>query len=318
MKTHLEWSGKNIISVDQFSVDDLSQIFSRASEMRQFVSSFGSVDILRGKILANLFYEPSTRTSSSFMAAMQRLGGTVIPITEVKYSSVSKGETLVDTVRTLNSYCDCVVLRHPQVGSATLAATVSSKPIINAGDGIGEHPTQALLDMFTIVEELNLGQQASLDLRGLHVALVGDLLHGRTVHSLSKLLSLYGVTMHLVSPASLRMPDEICDALGARGSKIFLHEKLDDALRVCDVLYITRVQKERFADEDSYEKVKDSYVITTDTMSRAKEGAVLMHPFPRVNEISFDVDCDARAAYFRQMENGMYIRMALLAMVMGK
>lgn len=317
MKTHIGCSEKNIISVDQFSVDDLFQIFSRASEMRQVVSSFGGVDILRGKILANLFYEPSTRTSSSFMAAMQRLGGTVIPITEVKYSSVSKGETLIDTVRTLNSYCDCVVLRHPHVGSAALAAAISSKPIINAGDGIGEHPTQALLDMFTIVEELGLDIRSS-DLSGLQVVLVGDLLHGRTVHSLSKLLSLYGATMHLVSPTSLRMPYGICEVLTQRGSKLFIHEKLEDAIKVGDVLYITRVQKERFSDEVLYEKVKDSYIVDADMMSWAKKDAVLMHPFPRVNEISFDVDSDPRAAYFRQMQNGMYIRMALLAMVMGK
>jgi aspartate carbamoyltransferase catalytic subunit len=309
--------GRSIVSVDQFTPDDLSRIFSVAQEMRHAVNELGSIDLLKGKILTNLFYEPSTRTSSSFMAAMQRLGGTVIPITEVKYSSVSKGETLVDTIRTLNSYSDCIALRHPQAGSAELAASVSKKPVINAGDGIGEHPTQALLDLFTIVQELGLPCDG-FDLRGMSVVLLGDLLHGRTVHSLSKLLSLYGVTVHLVSPKTLRLPQGICDALTSRGCKLFVHENLEDVLPGCDVLYATRVQKERFDDEKMYESVKDSYVITPETMSRAKKNMVLMHPFPRVNEISFDIDSDPRAAYFRQMENGMYIRMALLAMVMGK
>lgn len=316
METTTGWSGKNIVSVDQFSPQDLLQIFSTTAEMRRIVSCSGGTDVLRGKVLANLFYEPSTRTASSFMAAMQRLGGSVVPITEVKYSSVSKGETLVDTVRTLASYCDCVTLRHPQVGSAVQAAAVSTKPIINAGDGVGEHPTQALLDMFTILQELGLSIGARLD--GVHVVLLGDLLHGRTVHSLSKLLSLYGATMHLVSPPSLRMPPDIHEMLSSRGCPLFVHDNMEEILERADVIYVTRVQKERFADESSYDRVKDSYVVTPNVMTRVKRGAVLMHPFPRVNEISFDVDSDPRAAYFRQMENGMFVRMALLAMVMGK
>jgi len=331
MKTNHGWTGKNIVSIDQFSTDDILQIFSVALEMKRVVLKRGGTDILKGKILANLFYEHSTRTASSFTAAMQRLGGTVIPINEVKYSSVSKGETLVDTIRTLCSYSDVIALRHPQVGSASLATTISNKPIINAGDGVGEHPTQALLDLFTIVQELNLGVSeeftlhgvkhsslSELNLKGLNVILLGDLLHGRTVHSLSKLLSLYGVTVHLVSPRVLAMPQTICDHLQSRGSKVFTYESLEDALPHGDVLYVTRVQKERFNDESLYERVKDSYVITPETMNKAKSKMVLMHPFPRVNEISFEVDSDPRAAYFRQMENGMYLRMALLAMVVNE
>lgn len=319
------------MSIDQFSPDDILQIFSIALEMKRVVLKNGGTDILKGKILANLFYEPSTRTSSSFMAAMQRLGGTVIPINEVKYSSVSKGETLVDTIRTLCSYSDVIALRHPQVGSAVQAAAVSNKPIINAGDGVGEHPTQALLDLFTIVQELDLGAKdrftlhgaqhtalSGLNLSGLNVILLGDLLHGRTVHSLSKLLSLYNVTLHLVSPSALAMPKEVHDHLETRGVKIFVHQTLEDALPLGDVLYVTRVQKERFSDESFYESVKDSYAITPHTMKRAKDKMVLMHPFPRMNEISFEVDADPRAAYFKQMENGMYIRMALLAMVIDE
>lgn len=317
LKMNSAWARRNIISVDQFTSDDLSQVFSVAREMKGRVQEDKPIDALRGKILTNLFYEPSTRTSSSFAAAMQRLGGSVIPITEVKYSSVSKGETLVDTVRTLASYCDCIALRHPQAGSAALAASVSNKPIINAGDGIGEHPTQALLDLFTIICEL-VSDGTGPDLGGLDVVLLGDLLHGRTVHSLSKLLSLYGIRVHLVSPPTLKMPQEICEALAQRGTQVHVHETLEDVLSIADVLYVTRVQRERFEDELSYEKVKGSYVITPDVMKRAKKDMILMHPFPRVNEISFDVDSDPRAAYFKQMENGMYVRMALLAMVMGK
>mgnify|MGYP001047342351 CR=1 FL=1 len=303
--------GQDIIAVRQFSREDLTHIFGVADEMRAVVKRVGSTDLLKGHVLACLFYEPSTRTSSSFIAAMSRLGGSVIPINEVRYSSVTKGESLPDTIRTLESYADVIVLRHPEVGASKVAAEYARKPIINAGDGVGEHPTQALLDLYTIYTELD-----TID--GLHVAMVGDLRYGRTVHSLARLLCLYDVQMTFVSPEMLRLPLDVMNDIKEHGRPT--HETYDvhEIIGDVDVLYVTRVQRERFADQAQYEEVKDYYVITPELMAKAKEKMIVMHPLPRVNEISYAVDDDPRAAYFRQMENGMYIRMALLAAVLGK
>ena len=303
--------GQDILSVSQFDRDKLDFIFGVADEMRVLVERFGSADLLHGKILANLFYEPSTCTSSSFMAAMLRLGGQVIPINNVQYSSVTKGESLPDTVRTLESYSDVIVIRHPEVGSAATAAHYASKPIINAGDGVGEHPTQALLDLFTIVEALG-------DVSGLKVAMVGDLKYGRTVHSLTKLLVNYPVEFIFVSPDMLQMPQDVLDVVQASGHTYVVTEDVHDCVADVDVLYVTRVQKERFTDLAVYDSVRDHYVVDSALMDRAKQKMIVMHPLPRVNEISYAVDNDPRAAYFRQMRNGMYIRMALLAAVLGK
>jgi aspartate carbamoyltransferase catalytic subunit len=303
--------GHDILSVDQFNRESLDYIFEVAHEMRVLVERFGSADLLQGKILANLFYEPSTRTSSSFMAAMLRLGGQVIPINNVQYSSVSKGESLPDTIRTLESYSDVIVIRHPEVGSAATAAYYAEKPVINAGDGVGEHPTQALLDMFTIVEELG-------GVDGLKIAMVGDLKYGRTVHSLTKLLLDYKVEFTFVSPENLRMPNEILNEVKRRDHTYTETEAIQDVIAGSDVLYVTRVQKERFTDLAEYDRVKDFYVVDEELMQQAKEEMIIMHPLPRVGEISYAIDDDPRAAYFRQMRNGMYIRMALLAAVLGK
>ena len=303
--------GKDILSVKQFSRSDLEYIFGVAHEMREMVERVGSFDLLKGKILANLFYEPSTRTSSSFTSAMERLGGSVIPINEVRYSSVSKGESLPDTVRTLECYADVIVLRHPEVGASALAAKYARKPIINAGDGIGEHPTQALLDLFTIVSELN-------QVDGLTVTMLGDLKYGRTVHSLARLLSLYNVRINYVSPDILKMPAGIIGELNEKGIPQSEYGSLDPVLADTDVLYVTRVQKERFAEQNEYESVRGAFVIDPITMEQAKDRMIVMHPLPRVGEISMEVDEDPRAAYFRQMEYGLYVRMALLAMVLGK
>ena len=303
--------GKDILSVRQFNRRDLEYIFGVANEMEEMVRRVGSFDLLKGKILASLFYEPSTRTSSSFTAAMERLGGSVIPISEVRYSSVSKGESLPDTVRTLEAYADVIVLRHPEVGSAELAAKYARKPIINAGDGVGEHPTQALLDLFTIVQELG-------HVDGLTVTMVGDLKYGRTVHSLARLLTLFNVRLNYVSPEILRMPEYIIDEIKPSNVPQAEYDSLDPILAESDVLYVTRVQKERFSDPEQYESVKNAFVIDTDTMQKAKESMIVMHPLPRVGEITIEVDDDPRAAYFRQMEYGLYVRMALLAMVLGK
>lgn len=305
------WYGKSILTVKQFSQDDLKYIFEVAHEMREMVERVGTFDLLKGKILVNLFYEPSTRTSASFTAAMERLGGSVIPINEVKYSSVAKGESLPDTVRSLECYSDVIVLRHPEVGASALAAQYARKPIINAGDGIGEHPTQALLDLFTIIEE-----KGNVD--GLTITMVGDLKYGRTVHSLSRLLSLYDVKLNFVSPEILRLPEEIISELESKGIPIQEDTLLNQALTETDVLYVTRIQKERFEEPQDYENVKGTYVITSQSLAVAREDLILMHPLPRVGEISMDLDDDPRAAYFRQMEYGMYVRMALLAMVLGK
>jgi aspartate carbamoyltransferase len=302
---------RDIVSVRQFNDADLEYIFGVAHEMKEMVARVGAFDLLKGKLLANLFYEPSTRTSSSFTAAMERLGGSVIPINEVTYSSVSKGESLPDTVRTLEAYADVIVLRHPEKGASALAAQYTKKPIINAGDGAGEHPTQALLDLFTIRQELG-----AVD--GLTVTLVGDLKHGRTVHSLSQLLSGYDVTLNYVSPEILRMPESIVTEIAATGTPQNEYRDLDDVIAASDVVYVTRVQKERFENPADYEKVAGAYVVDQSLMSRAKEKMALLHPLPRVNEIAIEVDDDPRAAYFRQMENGMYVRMALLALVLGK
>jgi aspartate carbamoyltransferase len=301
----------DILSVKQFSREDLDYIFGVAHEMREMVERVGTFDLLKGKILANLFYEPSTRTSSSFTSAMERLGGSVIPINEVRYSSVSKGESLPDTVRTLECYADVIVLRHPELGASALAAQYARKPIINAGDGVGEHPTQALLDLFTIVSEL--GQAEDLT-----VTMLGDLKYGRTVHSLSRLLSLYNVRLNYVSPTILRMPAEIIEELNEKHVPQAEYNSLEPVLPETDVLYVTRVQKERFADQDEYESVKSAFVITPEILQHAKDHMIVMHPLPRVGEISMEVDSDPRAAYFRQMEYGLYVRMALLAMVLGK
>lgn len=305
------WYGKDIISVNQFSRSDLEYIFAVAHEMRVMVERVGTFDLLKGKILASIFYEPSTRTSSSFVAAMERLGGNVISISEVRYSSVAKGESLPDTVRTLECYADVIVIRHPELGSAARAAEAAHKPVINAGDGVGEHPTQALLDAFTIHEEL--GRMDDLT-----VTMLGDLKYGRTVHSLSRLLSLYDARLHYVSPDILRMPPEIIAELEAKGIRQAEHRTLDEALPETDVLYVTRVQRERFESEKTYDSVKSAYVVDKYVMAAAKDKMIVMHPLPRVTEISTDFDDDPRAAYFRQMEYGLYVRMALLAMVLGK
>ncbi|HOI44111.1 MAG TPA: aspartate carbamoyltransferase [Candidatus Aminicenantes bacterium] len=306
------WYGKDILSVKQFSRTDLEYIIAVAHEMRIMVERVGTFDLLKGKILANLFYEPSTRTSSSFMAAMQRLGGAVIPISEVKFSSVAKGESLPDTVRTLGSYADVIVIRHPEVGSAALAAEHSIKPVINAGDGIGEHPTQALLDTVTIREELGR-------LDDLKVTMLGDLKFGRTVHSLARLLTQFnGIQLSYVSPDNLRMPREVIDEVAAKGIPQAEYGTLDGVLPDTDVLYVTRVQRERFENPLEYEAVKDAVIITPEVMKNAQRKMIVIHPLPRVCEISMDFDSDPRAAYFRQMEYGLYVRMALLAMVLGK
>jgi aspartate carbamoyltransferase len=303
--------GQDILSVDQFDREDLETIFAVAHEMYGMVERIGTFDLLKGKVLTNLFYEPSTRTSSSFIAAIERLGGSVVQINNVTYSSVSKGESLQDTVKTMESYTDAIVLRHPDQGSAVIAAQAASKPVINAGDGAGEHPTQALLDAYTIREEMGR-------IDGLTITMLGDLKYGRTVHSLAKLLTLFDVKINYVAPEILQMPELLVKEVDAAGIEQYETTDLDDVLADTDVLYVTRIQKERFDDPSEYDLVKNSYVITAETMRTAKNEMIVMHPLPRVGEIATEVDDDPRAAYFRQMEYGMYVRMALLSLVLGR
>lgn len=312
MKRKNGFLGKDILSVDQFSAEDITFLFRKATLMKKIVKAGKNSKILQGKIMTALFYEPSSRTFGSFISAMQRLGGGIIPLQGMTYSSVAKGETLEDTIRTFECYSDIIVIRHPEVGSAKKAALASTVPIINAGDGVGEHPTQALLDLFTI-----LGKFKKID--GLKVAFVGDLLNGRTVHSLSKLLAKMGkVEFFFVSPKILRMPEDLKDQLKNR-VLITEVEKLDDVIKKVNVLYVTRIQKERFSNLSVYERVKNFYIVTKKLMSQAKKDLILMHPLPRVGEISTDVDNDSRSVYLtEQMRNGLSVRMALLAATLGK
>jgi aspartate carbamoyltransferase catalytic subunit len=303
---------QDILSVNQFSKTDLDYIFERSDEMLAMSRRWGTCDLLKDYTLACVFYEPSTRTSSSFISAMSRLGGKVIPITEgIQYSSVSKGESLIDSMITLEQYCDVIVLRHPEIGSSATAAKYVKVPVINAGDGAGEHPTQALLDLYTIKRELG-----TID--GLKIAMVGDLRYGRTVHSLTKLLSQYDVSFRFVSPDTLRLPLDLMNGLIDRGLNVREENKVENVIENADVLYVTRIQKERFTDLALYEEVKNYFVISQDLMTKAKEKMIVMHPLPRVGEIEYKVDKDPRAAYFRQVQNGLYVRMALLAAVLGQ
>jgi len=273
------------------------------------VRDSGSSELLKGKVLASLFYEPSTRTRMSFEAAMHRLGGSVITAEGIQFSSMYKGETIEDTIQMASQYVDIIVMRHPEQGSADKAAQVSGVPFINAGDGPGQHPTQGILDMVTISKE-----RGTLD--GISITMVGDLLYGRTVHSLSFLLGLYkDVTFTFVAPDALQMPEKVTSYLDEKGMKYSVTQELEDGLN-SDVLYMTRIQKERFADSSQYEKLKDSYILEA---AHVKDRDItVMHPLPRVNEISTDVDALPNAAYFRQANNGVIARMALLAMLLGE
>jgi aspartate carbamoyltransferase catalytic subunit len=299
---------KHVISARQF--DDpafLLELFESANAMERDDLFRALTDPLRGRILATLFYEPSTRTRFSFEAAMQKLGGGVLTAENMRESSsATKGETIEDTIRIVSGYADAIAIRHYEQGTAEAAARISPVPVINAGDGVGEHPTQALTDVYTIKKELGR-------LSGLRVALVGDLLNGRTIHSLLPLLCLYkDVRIELISPWQLRLPLRHREYLLEKQVAFHEGEKLDGAIEQADVVYITRVQRERFASVEEYDAVKDAYILDAAMADRLKPEAIIMHALPRVNEISPEVDANARAAYFRQAKNGLYIRMALL------
>ncbi len=303
--------GKDILHGNQFTKKDVEAILKVASEFEKELKKKDGLPLLKGKILATLFFEPSTRTRLSFEAAMQRLGGGVISMGSVESSSVAKGETLVDTIRTVSQYADIIVLRHPRTGSAKEAADATPIPVINAGDGAGQHPTQALLDMYTIQKEIG-------SLKNLTISLVGDLKYGRTVHALVELLSLFKARIFLVSPNLLKMPEEITSGLKGKGMEVIETEDMAEAANASSVLYMTRIQKERFTDLSEYERLKGSFILNKAFLNNLNKKITILHPLPRVDEIHPDVDTYPGAAYFRQMRNGVYIRMALLAMIFGR
>ncbi|RLI88699.1 MAG: aspartate carbamoyltransferase [Archaeoglobales archaeon] len=295
---------RHLISIDDLSKEDIIYILDRAEEYEEIARGKGMSRILEGKILANVFFEPSTRTRMSFEAAMKRLGGDVINMTAQEASSVAKGETLADTIKVIGKYADAIVLRHPLEGAARFAAEHSEVPIINAGDGAGQHPTQTLLDLYTIRKESSL--------EGLKIALMGDLKYSRTVHSLIKALTLFDAEIYLVSPPSLALPSDFLEGIDGR----IYTAQLDEIIEEIDVLYVTRIQKERFPDEEEYRKVAGSYKVTADTLRRARDSLIVMHPLPRVDEIDVSVDATKHAKYFQQTFYGVPVRMAILSEVM--
>jgi aspartate carbamoyltransferase len=323
-------TGKHIVSVEQFARPDLDDLIKVTADLRSRVRT-GDQSILklcRRRIMATLFFEASTRTDMSFQAAMLRLGGEVVATAGgVKFSSVYKGENLADSVRAAGSYADVVVLRHPEVRSSYEAAYQldqlttrlgTRSVVISGGDGIGEHPTQALLDLFTIIDFKGTANAKT-------IALVGDLAHGRTVHSLAKILALYGaenLRIELVSPESLRTPQGVIDFVQARGVAVHETNSLDEVIGRSDVIYWTRVQEERFEDKADYEAIAGDFIMTPEVLAKASDEAILMHPLPRKHEMGTEadhavLDNDPRSVYFHQMQNGMYMRMALLAGVLG-
>jgi len=303
--------GKDILHGNQFSKKEIEAVMKVASEFEKELKKKGVIPLMKGKLLATLFFEPSTRTRLSFETAMQRLGGGVIALGPAEGSSVSKGETLVDTCRTVAQYADVIAIRHPKTGSAKEAADAVDIPVLNGGDGTGQHPTQALLDVYTIHKEMKT-------LKNLSIAMVGDLKYGRTVHALVELLALFNCRFYFVSPGVLRMPEEITSHLRQQGSRVEETEDLRKAALESDIIYMTRIQRERFADLAEYEKVKGTYIIDAAFLKNLGKDVTILHPLPRVNEINPDVDNYPGAAYFRQTRNGVFVRMALIAMVMGK
>jgi len=303
--------GMDILDGAQFTRKELEHILNVAEDMRKRLEKKRSLDLMKGYVLGALFFEPSTRTRLSFETAMHRLGGNVVGFASAKVSSTAKGETLADTIRTVNQYVDVIAMRHPQIGSAKEAAAVATVPVINGGDGAGQHPTQALLDLFTIRSE-----RGQID--GNTIVLCGDLKFGRTVHAGVELYKHYDCKLIFVAPNTLKMPPEITARLRKHGIEIEETTDLEMAMKEADILYMTRIQRERFKDPAEYERLKDSYVLTREMVERINPGLTILHPLPRVNEITTDVDALPGAAYFRQARNGVYVRMALIALVTGR
>jgi aspartate carbamoyltransferase catalytic subunit len=316
-----DFKGRDILDGAQFSREEIEHIMGVAADFRERLKEKRALDLLKGYVMGALFFEPSTRTRLSFETAMHRLGGAVVGFAEVGSTSAAKGESLADTIRTVDQYVDVIVMRHPQIGSAREAAEVAEAPVINGGDGAGQHPTQALLDLFTIHSE-----RGQVD--GNTIVLCGDLKYGRTVHAGVELYKHFDCKLIFVAPEQLKMPPEVTSRLRQSGVAIEETTDLKAALAKADVLYMTRIQKERFADPAEYERLKGSYILTREMITPPPippsarggmgVGVTVLHPLPRVNEITTDVDSLPNAAYFRQARNGVTIRMALIALVTGR
>jgi aspartate carbamoyltransferase catalytic subunit len=306
----MNFKSKDIISIKDFPKKEINFILDYAKKMIPYAKGESYKNVLKGKVLSSLFFEPSTRTRLSFESSMNRLGGKVIGFSDPSGTSQKKGESLADTIRMADSYSDAIVIRHPHEGAARLAAEFANAPVLNAGDGAGRHPTQCLLDLFTILtEKKKIGKN--------NIILLGDLKYGRTVHSLAYALALYSAKLTFVSPGSLKMPKEVIDECKELGIEPVQTSSLEKAIKDADVLYATRIQKERFPDAEEYNRVVGSYKIDNELLSNGKENLIVMHPLPRVSEIDPEVDKTSHAVYFRQAFNGVPVRMALLSLVMG-
>jgi aspartate carbamoyltransferase catalytic subunit len=306
----MEFKGLDIVSIRDLTREQIEFVLDLSEKMIPYARGEKFTKMLDGRILANLFFEPSTRTRMSFETAMARLGGRTLEMSHPSMMSIAKGETLADTIRMVESYSDVIVLRHPHEGAARLAAKFSRSPVINAGDGAGQHPTQTLLDLFTI-------RRDKKQIEGIKVALVGDLKYGRTAHSLAEALTMFGAEVTFVAPASLQMPRETVKQVEKLGGRPKLTSKLEEVIKDIDVLYVTRIQRERFPDPNEYLKVAGSYRIDNNLLREAKQNLTVMHPLPRVDEIAPEVDYTQHAKYFEQAFNGVPVRMALLSLVLG-
>ncbi|MDD3665018.1 MAG: aspartate carbamoyltransferase [Bacteroidales bacterium] len=297
---------RSLVSINDFTKAEQLQILDRAEEFEKNPNQ----RILQGKVVASLFFEPSTRTRLSFESAVNRLGGRVIGFSDANSSSTSKGESLKDTILTVSNYSDLIVMRHPIEGSARWASEVASVPIINAGDGANQHPTQCLLDLYTIRQT-----QGTLD--NLNIAFVGDLKYGRTVHSLVMALTQFNTTFHLISPTELKLPSSVKMYIKDANLEYHQYTEITDAIPKIDILYMTRIQRERFSDPMEYERVKNSYILKNSMLEKSRQNLKILHPLPRVNEINEDVDPNPKAYYFQQALNGVFVRQALIAKILG-
>ena len=297
--------GKSLVSIIDYTKDEYLEILDLAAGFEKQPKQ----TILEGYVIATLFFEPSTRTRLSFESAVNQLGGSIIGFSDIGTTSVTKGETLYDTIKIVSNYSDLIVIRHPLEGSARFASEVASVPVINAGDGANQHPTQTLLDMYSIQKT-----QGKLD--GLNIFMVGDLKYGRTVHSLLMAMSQFQTTFNFISPDELKMPDKYKQHLDTLGLKYYEHKDFTDIIAEADILYMTRVQKERFSDPIEYEKVKNVYILKNDMLENTKDNMKVLHPFPRVNEITEDVDSNMKAYYFTQARNGVFTRQAIITSIL--
>ena len=306
----MNFKDMDVVSIRDFSRAQIEEILERARAMLPYAKGEKVTRALEGKVLGNLFFEPSTRTRLSFESAANRLGAKVIDVSQTSSTSIIKGETLADTIRMVEAYSDAIVLRHPHEGAARLAAHFSAKPVINAGDGAGSHPTQTLLDLFTIQEELG-------SIEGMNVIILGDLKYGRTAHSLAEALTVFGAKLTFVAPETLQMPKDTVEQVRRLGGDPVITEDIEGEISSADVLYITRIQQERFPDPAEYQKVAGAYRVDKAMLREAKKDLIVMHPLPRIDEISPEVDETQHAKYFKQAFNGIPVRMALLTSVLG-